>query len=139
MVRQEQNRILTSFYDLENKYKEILKENVLIKNEINDMKKRQSDISFQRRQTEHYRDMPLNKTLDGNKDTAASLTPSKRDFSVTDNQSKHNEYSYIPGSSSNMRSSFEQSQYNRGKYDFRLREKESARDGQKLPQFGGLR
>ena len=46
MVRQEQNRILTSFYDLENKYKEILKENVLIKNEINDMKKRQSDISF---------------------------------------------------------------------------------------------
>jgi hypothetical protein len=45
MVKEEQSKILSSYYNLENRYKEIMEENKYIKNEIRDLRKNKSFLS----------------------------------------------------------------------------------------------
>lgn len=45
MVKEEQTKIMSSYYDLEHRYKEIMEENKQIKNEIIDLRKNRSFIA----------------------------------------------------------------------------------------------
>ena len=92
MVRQEQSRMLTSFYDLESRYKEIMKENMVMKNELQDLRSNKSLILNKR--SGDYMDLPLNKTADkGFKVTTTTVQDSNKDI-TTDEQSKE---SLAPG------------------------------------------
>ena len=62
MVKDEQSKIMNSYYDLENRYKEIIHENKKIKNEILDLRKTKSILS--RKDPNFNKDMPLNKTME---------------------------------------------------------------------------
>ena len=59
MIKEEQKQILTSYYDLEKRYKDIINENKQIKNEISDLRRNKSQLSSKKCTPI---DMPFNKT-----------------------------------------------------------------------------
>ena len=44
MVKDEQSKLVNNFYDLENRYKDIIQENKWIKNEILDLRKNRTEL-----------------------------------------------------------------------------------------------
>jgi predicted DNA-binding protein YlxM (UPF0122 family) len=44
MVKEDQSRIMNSYYNLENRFKEIMEENKVIREEIRDLRKNKSQI-----------------------------------------------------------------------------------------------
>ena len=81
MVRDEQSKIVNNYYELENRYKEILSENKWIKNEILDLRKNKTQLKSNYESTLN---MPYNKSSLGvadisteHKSTSSYYTPSR--------------------------------------------------------------